>query len=149
MARARVTVGGDHVGEVGDGLLIYLGVAPTDTPDVARHLAGRLARLRLFPDTNGQMNRSVLDSGGQALVVSQFTLFADSRRGHRPDFKSAATREQAQSLCQMLVEQLRLLGVSLVSEGRFGAHMVVESVNDGPVTIVVTSSEDPWPADCG
>lgn len=131
------------------GLVIYLGVAPTDEPEVARHFAERLAQLRIFPDAAGKMNRSLLDAGGEALVVSQFTLFADARRGHRPAFTAAASPDHGQKLYQLFSEELRRLGVSRVSHGQFGAHMLVDSVNDGPVTIVATSSEAPWSADCG
>jgi D-aminoacyl-tRNA deacylase len=149
VAGAEVRVGADIVAAIDSGLLIYLGVAPTDSPEVAHHLAARLAQLRIFPDGEGRMNLSLLDCGGQALVVSQFTLFADNRRGHRPAFTAAAQPEQARQLCQLFGEELRRLGVGRVSEGRFGAHMVVSSANDGPVTIVASSAEEPWPADCG
>lgn len=149
MTRARVTVAGETVGEIREGLLIYLGVAPSDSPAVAQHLAARLARLRIFPDRDGRMNRSVLETGGEALVVSQFTLFADSRRGHRPSFTAAAGPDQGRDLCQLFLEELQVLGVPQVSSGQFGAHMEVESVNQGPVTIVVSSAEDPWVTDCG
>ncbi|MGH7692262.1 MAG: D-aminoacyl-tRNA deacylase [Candidatus Dormibacteria bacterium] len=149
VARARVTVEGELVGEIGSGVLIYLGVAPADDAAVATRLAERLVRLRIFADAAGRMNRSLLETGGEALLVSQFTLFADSRRGHRPAFTSAARPEHARELCDRFGEELRRLGVIRTSQGRFGAHMVVESVNDGPVTIVVSSAEIPWDADCG
>ncbi|MGA8428138.1 MAG: D-aminoacyl-tRNA deacylase [Candidatus Dormiibacterota bacterium] len=149
VAGAEVKVGADIIAGIDSGLLIYLGVAPTDSPEVAHHLAARLAQLRIFPDAEGRMNLSLLDCRGQALVVSQFTLFADNRRGHRPAFTAAGQPEQARRLCQLFGEELRRLGVSRVSEGRFGAHMVVSSANDGPVTIVASSAEEPWPADCG
>lgn len=149
VAGAEVKVGADIVGAIDAGLLIYLGVAPRDTPEVARHLAARLTQLRIFPDPDGKMNRSLLDCAGQALVVSQFTLFADNRRGRRPAFTAAAPPEQGRQLCELFGEELRRVGVVKVSEGRFGAHMVVSSVNDGPVTIVATTAEEPWAADCG
>lgn len=149
VGRAQVIVDGEVVGAIGTGLLIYLGVAPEDDPAVASHLAKRLVQLRIFSDANGRMNRSLLDTGGAALVVSQFTLFADSRRGHRPAFTSAAGPDRGRELCQLFGEELRRLGVEQVSAGRFGAHMLVDSVNDGPVTIVASSSEAPWSADCG
>jgi len=149
VAGAEVKVGADRVGAIDSGLLIYVGVAPSDSPEVARHLAARLAQLRIFPDSDGKMNLSLLDCAGQALVVSQFTLFANNRRGHRPAFTAAAQPDQARRLCELFAEELRALGVARVSEGRFGAHMVVSSVNDGPVTIVATTAEEPWPADCG
>ncbi|HVC38711.1 MAG TPA: D-aminoacyl-tRNA deacylase [Candidatus Dormibacteraeota bacterium] len=149
VASARVRVAGAVVGEIELGLLIYLGIAPSDSPEVGRRLALRLAQLRIFPDAHGRMNHSLLEVGGQALVVSQFTLFADSRRGHRPSFAGAAPAAEGSRLCQLFGDQLRELGISRVSEGIFGSHMVVEAVNDGPVTIVLTSSEVPWPADAG
>jgi D-tyrosyl-tRNA(Tyr) deacylase len=149
VTQARVTVDGEQVATIAQGLLIYLGVAPGDTPEVARHLASRLAQLRIFPDQGGRMNRSVLDVGGEALVVSQFTLFADNRRGHRPSFSSAAPPELGEQLCRLIADQLRRLGVAQVQEGRFGSHMVVDSANDGPVTIVASSHEDPWQTNCG
>jgi D-tyrosyl-tRNA(Tyr) deacylase len=149
VSQARVVIAGEQVAAIAEGLLIYLGVAPGDTPEVARHLAGRLAQLRIFPDPAGRMNRSVLDVGGEALVVSQFTLFADNRRGHRPSFISAAPPDVGRQLCRALADQLRLLGIAPVQEGHFGSHMSVESANDGPVTIVASSHEEPWQADCG
>lgn len=149
VARAQVTVGSDRVAAIAAGLLIYLGVGPDDNPQVARHLAKRLALLRVFPDPEARMNRSLLEAGGEALVVSQFTLFADNRRGHRPSFASAAPPEQGRELCKVFADELRQLGVARVEEGRFGAQMVVESRNDGPVTIVATNSEGAWAADCG
>ncbi len=149
VSRASVTVDGELVATIPAGLLIYLGIAPSDTPEVARHLAGRLARMRVFPDAEGRMNRSLEEVGGAALVVSQFTLFADNRRGHRPAFTGAAPPAQGRLLCHSLAEELVRLGIDEVREGRFGAHMSVEAVNDGPVTIVATSAEDPWPSDCG
>ncbi|MGC2193003.1 MAG: D-aminoacyl-tRNA deacylase [Candidatus Dormiibacterota bacterium] len=148
-ARARVTVDGELIAAIKTGLVIYLGVAPSDEPEVARHFAERLARLRMFPDAEGKMNRSLLEVGGEALVVSQFTLFADTRRGHRPAFTAVAGPERGRELYQLFGEELRRLGVVRVSQGQFGAHMLVDSVNDGPVTIVATSSEAPWSADCG
>lgn len=149
VAQARVTVDEKLVAAISTGLLIYLGVAPSDSPDVARHFAGRLAELRIFPDANGKMNLSLLDAGGEALVVSQFTLFADTSRGHRPAFTSAAGPERGLELYQLFSDELRRLGVSRVGHGQFGSHMLVDSVNDGPTTIVATSSEAPWLADCG
>jgi D-tyrosyl-tRNA(Tyr) deacylase len=149
VTRAQVTVDGEVVGSIRTGLLIYLGVAPLDTAEVADHLAQRLVRMRIFSDAQGKMNHGLLDRNGSALVVSQFTLFADNRRGHRPAFTDAGPAELARDLCRVFVAQLRLLGVADVQEGQFGSHMAVESVNDGPVTIVATSAEVPWSADCG
>jgi len=149
VVRAQVTVENTLVAAIQNGLLIYLGVTPTDDPRVAQHLAERLARLRIFPDLNGKMNRSLLDVEGEALVVSQFTLFADLRRGHRPAFSAAADPVRGRQLYQLFADELRRQGVGRVSQGQFGSHMLVESVNDGPVTVVATSSEAPWSADCG
>ncbi|MGH7610482.1 MAG: D-aminoacyl-tRNA deacylase [Candidatus Dormibacteria bacterium] len=146
---AQVAVDDQPVAEIGPGLLIYLAVGPGDDLATAEHLAARLCSLRIFPDQSGRMNRSVLESQGQALVISQFTLYADSRRGHRPSFLGAAPPEGARDLCRILAEELRRLGVGHVAEGSFGAHMRVSAVNDGPVTIVATSGEGPWDADCG
>lgn len=149
VARASVRVEEQLISEIGEGLLIYLGVAPTDSPERARHLASRLAQLRIFPDPEERMNRSLLDSHGAALVVSQFTLFADCSRGHRPSFISAAAPAPGRELYLLFAEELRQLGVSPVLEGRFGAAMAVESLNSGPVTIVASSGEGSWPTDCG
>ena len=149
MAQARVTVGEEVVGEIGAGMLVLVGVAPGDDTEVAHHLATRLASLRIFADSQGRLNRSLLDTAGGALLVSQFTLFADTSRGHRPSFLGAAPPEQGRLLCATLAASMRDLGVSPVGEGRFGAHMEVSSVNDGPVTIVVTAGEGPWEAACG
>lgn len=137
------------MGEIGQGLLVLLGVGPDDDRERAGHMAERVARMRIFPDSIGRMNRSVLDSGGGVLVVSQFTLFADLRRGHRPSFTKAGPADAARGLCLEFCAALRQLGVAPVAEGRFGAHMAVESVNDGPVTIVVSSGPEDWDTDCG
>ncbi len=149
VARARVTVDGELIAAIRGGLAIYLGVGPTDEPAVARHFAGRLVELRIFPDAAGKMNKSLLAVGGEVLVVSQFTLFADTRRGHRPAFTAAADPERGLELYRLFIDELRRLGVVRVSQGQFGAHMLVDSVNDGPVTIVAATSEAPWLADCG
>jgi D-tyrosyl-tRNA(Tyr) deacylase len=131
---ARVTVDDEVVGEVGPGLVVLLGVGPDDTAAVADELARKTAELRLFRDDEGRTNRSLLEVGGQALVVSQFTLYADTRRGRRPGFTGAASPELAESLYLRFVEALKTLGVT-VATGRFGAEMAVELVNDGPFTI--------------
>lgn len=149
VARARVSVDGDPVGEIAAGLLILLGVGPDDDGHRARHLATRVAAMRVFPDTTGRMNRSLLESGGAALVVSQFTLFADLRRGHRPSFTKAGAPDLAEGLCREFCIALGEVGVAPVAQGRFGAHMEVESVNDGPVTLVLSSGREDWDTDCG
>jgi D-aminoacyl-tRNA deacylase len=137
---ARVRGGGESVGEIGSGLCILLGVARGDGPEDAQRLAEKVARLRIFDDAEGRFDRSLLDAGGAALVVSQFTLLADTTRGRgtRPDFSGAARREHAEPLYEAFCDELRALGVQ-VATGRFGASMGVELVNDGTVTIVVES----------
>jgi D-tyrosyl-tRNA(Tyr) deacylase len=147
-ARAAVRVEGSTVGEIGAGLLVLLGVGPDDTDASADRLAGRVATLRIFPDNTGRMNLDIARAGGAILVISQFTLHADTGRGHRPSFIGAAPAEQAERLYLRFVDQLRARGTA-VATGRFGAHMDVELVNDGPVTLVLTSDEGPWEADAG
>jgi D-tyrosyl-tRNA(Tyr) deacylase len=132
VSRARVTPGG----EIGPGLCILLGVARGDREEEAGRLAGKIARLRIFPDDDGRFDRSVLDAGGSALVVSQFTLIADTAKGNRPSFAGAAPPELAEPLYERFTSRLRALGVP-VETGVFGARMEVELVNDGPVTIVL------------
>ena len=138
VSRASVTVGGELVGACGRGLLVLLGVAQGDTDDDATRLAAKIARLRIFPDEDGRFDRSLLDTGGEALVVSQFTLLADSRRqkGTRPSFSDAAPREKAEPIIEAFVKALRGHGVH-IETGVFGATMEVELVNDGPVTLVI------------
>jgi D-aminoacyl-tRNA deacylase len=138
VSAARVVVGGDVVGEIGAGLCILLGVARSDGLDQADRLAGRVARLRIFENEEGRFDRSLLDMHGAALVVSQFTLIADTKKGNRPSFTDAAPPEQAEPLYEAFCAALRGLGVD-VATGRFGARMAVELVNDGPVTIVLHS----------
>jgi D-aminoacyl-tRNA deacylase len=132
VVRARVTPGG----AIGRGLCVLLGVAAGDGEDEADRLAGRVARLRIFPDDEGRFDRSVLDVGGAVLVVSQFTLIADTAKGNRPSFAAAAPPEQAEPLYECLCDRLRALSVP-VETGVFGARMEVELVNDGPVTIIL------------
>jgi D-aminoacyl-tRNA deacylase len=138
VSEARVVVGEDVVGEIGAGLCVLLGVAREDGEEAAERLAGKIARLRIFEDAEGRFDRSLLDVGGAALVVSQFTLLADTARGNRPSFTHAAPPELAEPLYERFCEALRDLGLE-VSQGRFGARMAVELVNDGPVTIVADS----------
>jgi D-aminoacyl-tRNA deacylase len=136
VSRAEVRVDGEVVAACGTGLLVLIGAAREDTPETAERLAGKIARLRIFPDADGRFDRSLLDVGGDALVVSQFTLIADTRKGNRPSFVEAARPEQAEPLVERFVDALRAEGVT-VETGRFGAMMEVELVNDGPVTIVL------------
>jgi D-tyrosyl-tRNA(Tyr) deacylase len=136
VSEARVSSDGESVGAVGAGLCVLLGVAATDTEALASKLARRLATLRIFPDDEGRFDRSVVDVGGSILLVSQFTLIADTSAGYRPSFSAAARPEQAEPLYEQVASELRALGVP-VETGRFGAHMDVALVNDGPVTIVL------------
>lgn len=133
-------VDGRTVGEVGPGLLVLLGVQPEDSPETAERLAAKVAKLRVFSDPEGRMNLSVRDVGGGALVVSQFTLYADARSGNRPGFSSAARPDIAVPRYERFCEALAAEGVP-VATGEFGADMRVELVNDGPVTIWLDSEE--------
>ena len=133
---ARVTVDGAVHSEIGTGLVVLLGVARDDDGAAAERLAGKVARLRIFGDERGKFDRSLLDVDGQALVVSQFTLIADTRKGNRPSFIEAAPPDLAEPLYEHFCSHLRTMGVS-VETGIFGARMAVELVNDGPVTIVL------------
>jgi D-tyrosyl-tRNA(Tyr) deacylase len=139
VSQASVKVGDEVVGAIGQGLLILLGIGVGDSEAEARLLAEKTANLRIFADEEGRFNRSLLDIGGEALVVSQFTLYADTRRGRRPSFSDAAPPEIAAPLVDVFAGELRRLGVA-VSTGRFGAMMRVALVNDGPVTILLDSA---------
>jgi D-tyrosyl-tRNA(Tyr) deacylase len=136
VSAASARVAGAEVGACGSGLLVLLGVAAGDTDATAGRLAGRVARLRIFDDGAGRFDRSLIDVGGEALVVSQFTLIADTAKGNRPSFSGAAPPVVSEPLYERFCEALRDEGVQ-VSTGRFGARMEVELVNDGPVTIVL------------
>ena len=140
VTRASVTVEGRVTGEIGAGLLVLLGVSRTDNPESAAYLAEKIANLRIFSDEAGKMNLSLLDVGGSALLVSQFTLYGDTRGGRRPSYIQAAPPEQASLLYQEFVRSIRSLGVP-VQTGVFQAHMQVELVNDGPVTILLDSEK--------
>ena len=137
---ARVRVGGETVGEIGRGLVVLLGIGLEDDEATSDALARRVAELRIFDDADGRTNLSLLDVGGDGLVVSQFTLYADTRRGRRPGFTRAAAPELAEPLYLRFAETLRSLGVR-VATGRFGALMEVELVNDGPFTIWLDTAE--------
>ena len=137
---ASVAVDGTEIGSCGRGVLILLGISPEDTPAEARWLADKVTNLRIFPDDEGKMNRSLLDIGGQALVVSQFTLYGDARKGRRPSFIRAAEGPEAEALYEKAVSNLRALGITC-GTGKFGAMMDVSLVNDGPVTILLDSEK--------
>lgn len=136
VSRAGVNIEGETVVHIGPGLAILLGVKRGDSPEEADFLAAKIAHLRIFPDGEGKMNRSVLEAGGEALVVSQFTLYADTRKGRRPSFEEAAPPEVAEPLVEHFIQRLAQEGLP-VSTGRFRAHMLVEIHNDGPVTILL------------
>ena len=140
VSRAKVMVQGQVTGEIGPGLMILLGVGKEDTPQVAAAMAEKLANLRIFEDTQGKMNLSLLDVKGGALVVSQFTLYGDARGQRRPSFLAAAAPEVAKKLYEEFCEELRKLGVT-VGTGIFQATMSVDLVNEGPVTILVDSEK--------
>ena len=140
VTRASVTVEARVAGEIGPGVLVLLGVNRTDNAESAAYLAEKIAHLRIFSDEAGKMNLSLLDVGGSALLVSQFTLYGDTRGGRRPSYIQAAPPEQASRLYEEFVRSIRALGVP-VQTGVFQAHMQVELVNDGPVTILLDSEK--------
>lgn len=135
VSRASVRVDGESVAEIGRGLVILLGVGHDDGESITAALARRVAELRIFEDDEGRTNRSILDVGGAAIVVSQFTLYADTSRGRRPGFTNAAAPDVAERVYGRFAEALRAAGVADVQTGRFGAEMAVELVNEGPFTI--------------
>lgn len=138
VTRAHVRIDGETIAAIGPGLLILLGVGHADGAETARKLAEKTATLRIFEDAEGKTNLSVLDVGGAALVVSQFTLYADTRRGRRPSFTDAALPESAEPLVRRFADSLGQLGVP-VETGSFGARMEIELVNQGPMTILLES----------
>lgn len=140
VTRSAVVVDGEVVARIGPGLCILLGVGEEDGPEEAERLASKVAQLRIFRDEGGHFDRSILDVGGEAVVVSQFTLYADCRKGRRPSFSRAALPEVAEPLVERFAQFLRLAGVS-VQAGVFGAMMDVEIHNDGPVTILLDTQE--------
>ena len=139
VSSASVAIAGEVVGQIDRGLLVLVGIAQTDTEEDGAWLAGKIAALRIFPDDAGQMNRSVRDIGGGILAISQFTLFASTRKGTRPSFNDAGKPDLARPLYEKFLEQLAAALEKPVSRGEFGADMKVALVNDGPVTIVVDS----------
>jgi len=140
VSRAKVTVNSEVTGEIGRGLLVLLGVAQTDTQSNADYLADKIAGLRIFEDDDGKMNRAAAEAQGEVLVVSQFTLYGDVRRGKRPSFDAAAPPQKARELYDYFVERIRAAGLRCHT-GRFQEMMQVELVNDGPVTILLDSSK--------
>jgi D-tyrosyl-tRNA(Tyr) deacylase len=141
VSRGSVTVDGQVVGSVEHGFVALVGATHDDTEEQAKLLARKTANLRVFEDDDGKMNRSLLDVGGGVLVISQFTLYANARRGRRPDFIRAARPDQAEPLVQYFAERLREWGIEPVESGIFGAMMRVEIVNEGPVTIILDTDD--------
>ncbi len=142
VSQARVDIAGEKRAEIGGGLLILLGVSRDDAEEEARKLAAKIAALRIFPDGAGKMNRSIIEQGGSLLVVSNFTLYADSKKGNRPSFDTAASGEMADHLYKLFLEALEQQVQKPVCRGEFGADMQVALVNDGPVTILLDT--DVW-----
>ena len=140
VTRASVTVDGELLGRIGKGFMILLGVADGDTVQMAEKMADKICRLRIFEDENGKMNRGLQDIGGSILSISQFTLYADCKRGRRPGFEKAARGDFAQPMYHAFNEELRTYGIH-VETGIFGADMKVDLLNDGPVTILLDSEE--------
>ena len=140
VSEASVTVGSEVVGRIGAGLVVLVGVSREDTEDESRHIVGKVANLRIFNDDEGRFNRSALDTGAELLVVSQFTLYGDTRKGRRPSFVEAAPPEDAEALFNRTVELFTETGLT-VETGRFQAHMMVTIHNDGPVTIMLDSDD--------
>jgi len=136
VSQARVTVGDEVVGEIGPGVCVLLGVGKSDNEETARWLADKIASLRIFADEQGRMNRSIKEVGGSMLLVSQFTLYGDCRKGNRPSFSDAAAPDDAERLYRYVASRLRSSGLQ-VATGQFQAHMRVALVNDGPVTIFI------------
>lgn len=137
----KVTVGAQVVGEIGQGMVVLLGVKEGDSEKKVEGLAKKIANLRIFADEQGKMNLSVKEIGAEILVVSQFTLLADTKKGHRPSFVRAAKPELAEGLYLKFVQELKSLGIKKVATGKFGALMKVHLINDGPVTIILDTEE--------
>lgn len=140
VSKAAVAVQGETLGSIGPGLVVFLGVGSGDSLDDARYLAEKVLNLRIFPDDEGRFNRSAVEAGAGLLLISQFTLYADTRKGRRPSFTGAAPPDEAESLFGQAVDLFRASELR-VAEGRFAAHMAVELVNDGPVTIWLDSAD--------
>lgn len=142
VSRASVSIEGQVVGEIGRGLLVLLGIAPDDTPEQSRWLADKVVGLRVFADEAGKMNRDVVEIGGGVLIISQFTLYGDCRKGRRPSFVDAAAPAIAVPLYEAFIEASRAQGAP-VATGRFGTDMQVELINDGPVTLIIDAKPSP------
>lgn len=141
VSKASVTIDRSEKREIGPGLMVLLGVTGADNEAISTYMAQKMAQLRIFTDENGNMNRSLLDVGGECLIVSNFTLYANSRKGRRPSFAEAAPPDHADPLYRHFVGEVRTAGVETVVTGEFGAKMAVEIHNDGPVTIILDSDE--------
>lgn len=140
VSSGSVTISGEIVASIKEGAVIFIGVGKDDSDADARYLADKIANLRIFPDAEGKFNISLLDTSGEAIVVSQFTLFASTRKGRRPSFTDAAPPDLAEPLVDSFAELLRTLGIN-VKTGRFQQHMLVEIHNDGPVTVFIDSED--------
>lgn len=138
---ASVSIDGETVGEIGPGLMLLLGVAPEDTQTEVAWMCNKVTGLRIFEDDEGKMNRSLLDVRGEILVVSQFTLYGNCRKGRRPSFVGAGHPDMAEPLVESFCDHLKRLNVSKVATGKFGADMKVSLINDGPVTLIVDSPQ--------
>jgi D-tyrosyl-tRNA(Tyr) deacylase len=138
VSKASVSVDGKTVGSIGTGLLVYIGVSSTDKADDAEFIGRKIAELRLFEDESGKMNRSVCETGGAVLIISNFTLQGNCRKGRRPSFDSAAGPDEANELYEKVIDTVKGFGLA-VEKGIFQAHMHVESINDGPVTLLIDS----------
>lgn len=138
VTEASVSVDGETIGEIGEGFMLLVGIGKDDAKEDVHYLARKVSNLRVFEDEEGRMNRSLKDAGGSILSVSQFTLFADTKKGNRPSFTDAAAPEMGEALYQAFNELLRAEGFTVAS-GKFGAHMAVHLINDGPVTILIDS----------
>ena len=140
VTQAAVTVDDELLGSIGPGLVVFLGVAQGDSESDARYLTDKIAKLRIFPDQNSHFNHSALDTGAELLIISQFTLYADTRKGRRPDFNQAASASEAELLYEYSLELFRQTGLK-VESGQFQAHMQVQLQNDGPVTLMLDSAD--------
>jgi D-tyrosyl-tRNA(Tyr) deacylase len=140
VSQAKVMVSGKTTGQIGNGLLIFLGVGESDTEEICKEMAGKVSRLRIFEDENCKMNLDINQVSGSVLIISQFTLYGDTRKGNRPNFTQAAKPEEAKNLYERFITEIKaILGINRVFEGVFGAMMQVELINDGPVTIWIES----------